>query len=183
MTFISPESTSVTPRSPEMTAEQEARRQQEETNVKVAGATVILALGNIASRVLGLIRETALTFLFGASVSVDAFLVATIVPRTIYDLLIGGHMNGAIVPVLSEIVALKGREELWRVVSILMSLICVMLAVIVLFIEILPRRSCRSQPAAQACKRSGWRRICCESPRPRCCSWGCLLFSAAHCTR
>lgn len=136
MTLLTPESTTVTPLSPDLTAEQEARRQQEETNAKVAGATVILALGNIASRILGLIRETALTFLFGASVQVDAFLVATIVPRAIYDLLIGGHINGAIVPVLSEIVTLKGREEMWRVVSILMSLITVVLAILVLAIEI-----------------------------------------------
>jgi len=136
MTLLTPESTTVTPLSPDMMTEQEARRQQEETNVKVAGATGILALGNIASRILGLIRETVLTFLFGASPQVEAFLVATLVPRALYDLLIGGHVNGAIVPVLSEIVTLKGREELWKVLSILMSLITVGLAILVLVIEV-----------------------------------------------
>ena len=110
--------------------------EQERTNAIVAGASGILALGNIFSRILGLMRETVLTFLFGASGAVDAFQVAIIVPRAIYDLLIGGHINGAIVPVLSEIITLRGKEELWRVVSILISLVTVALALLVLLIEI-----------------------------------------------
>lgn len=109
---------------------------QERTNANVAGASGVLALGNIFSRVLGLARETMLTFLFGASGAVDAFQVAIIVPRAIYDLLIGGHINGAIVPVLSEIIVTRGKDELWRVVSILMSLVCAALALLVLVIEI-----------------------------------------------
>jgi len=109
---------------------------QDETNARVASATGILALGNIASRILGLARETVLSFLFGAGVAVDAFNVAIIVPKAIYDLLIGGHINGAIVPVLSDILTVKGREELWRVVSILTSIILVFLLGIVALIQI-----------------------------------------------
>lgn len=110
--------------------------EQDRTNARLASATGILALGNIFSRVLGLARETVLTFLFGATGAVDAFQVAIIVPKAIYDLLIGGHINGAIVPVLSEIITVRGKDELWRVVSILLSLITVVLAVLVLLIEI-----------------------------------------------
>jgi len=112
----------------ELAIETLQQQQQEETNAQVAGATGILALGNILSRVLGLIRETVLTFLFGATSAVDALQVAIIVPKAIYDLLIGGHINGAIVPVLSEIVTVKGRDELWRVVSILLSVVATLLS-------------------------------------------------------
>ena len=113
-----------------------AQTEQERTNASVAGATGILALGNIFSRVLGLAREIVLTFLFGTTGAVDAFQVAIIVPKAIYDLLIGGHINGAIVPVLSEIITLRGKDELWRVVSILLSLVTFALAVLVLLIEL-----------------------------------------------
>lgn len=109
--------------------------EQERINARVAGAGGILALGNVFSRVLGLVRETVLTFLFGASGAVDAFQVAIIVPKAIYDLLIGGHINGAIVPTLSEIVTRRGQDELWRVVSALFSLVTVMLALLVALIE------------------------------------------------
>ncbi|MCU0513747.1 MAG: murein biosynthesis integral membrane protein MurJ [Anaerolineae bacterium] len=109
---------------------------QAETNARVAGATAILAAGNILSRALGLMRETVMTYFFGATAAVDAYQVAVIIPKAIYDLLIGGHINGAIVPVLSEIVTLKGRTELWRVVSLLLSLAAVALALLVLLLQV-----------------------------------------------
>lgn len=115
--------------------EQEAA-EQEATNESVAGATSILALGNILSRVLGLVRDQLLTFLFGASATLDAFNTAILVPKNFYDLLIGGHVNGAIVPVLSEIVTLEGREELWKVVSVLLTVITSLTVGLVLVIQL-----------------------------------------------
>lgn len=109
---------------------------QAETNRGVARATGILALGNVASRVLGLVRESVLTNLFGATAGVDAFKVAILVPKSIYDLLIAGHVNGAIIPVLSEVLTTKGRGELWRLVSILLSIVTAALAILVLVLQI-----------------------------------------------
>jgi putative peptidoglycan lipid II flippase len=109
---------------------------QAETNAGVARATGVLALGNITSRVLGLAREIALTNLFGASGAVDAFKVATTIPLAFYDLLIGGHVNSAIIPVLSEVVTREGQAALWRVVSVLFSLVTALLAVLVLLLEV-----------------------------------------------
>ena len=110
--------------------------EQDKTNAGVARATGVLALGNIISRILGLVREIVIANLFGATAAVDAFLVATLIPKNIYDLLIGGHVNGAIIPVLSEVVTLKGRDELWRVVSVLLSIMTAILALLVILLEI-----------------------------------------------
>jgi len=110
--------------------------EQERTNARLAGASGILALGNICSRVLGLVREIVLTYLFGASGAVDALQVAIIVPKAIYDLLIGGHINGAFVPVLSDVITTRGKEELWRVVSALISLVIAIVALLVLLLEL-----------------------------------------------
>ena len=122
---------------PDSAADAAQQGEQERTNARLAGATGILALGNICSRILGLTREVVLTYLFGASGAVDALQVAIIVPKAVYDLLIGGHINGAIVPVLSDVITLRGRDELWRVVSALISLVIVILALLVLLIELL----------------------------------------------
>jgi len=97
----------------------------EQRQSRVAGATALLAVGNIASRVLGLVREQVLTYLFGASAAVDAFQVAIIAPRAAYDLLIGGHVNGAIVPVLTDLRA--NKAELWRVLGLLAGLVMALL--------------------------------------------------------
>lgn len=109
---------------------------QAETATQVARATGVLTLGNIASRGLGMAREIVLTNLFGASAAVDAFYVATIIPKTLYDLLIAGHVNSAIIPVLSEIATRDGAAAFWRVVSALTTLLVVLLAGITLLLTL-----------------------------------------------
>jgi putative peptidoglycan lipid II flippase len=113
-----------------------ASETQLETNVGVARATGVLALGNVASRIFGLLREVVMTNLFGATAAVDAFNVAVIVPKALYDLLIAGHVNSAIIPVLSEVATRDGRRALWQLVSVLLSLVTVALAVLVLAMEV-----------------------------------------------
>lgn len=108
---------------------------QAETNASVARATGVIALGTVVGKILGLVREIVLTNLFGASMAVDAFNVAILVPKNLYDLLIGGHVNSAIIPVLSSVLARDGRDALWRLVSVLMSLVTIVLAVLVLLLE------------------------------------------------
>ncbi|MCY3797030.1 MAG: hypothetical protein OXG84_04450, partial [Chloroflexi bacterium] len=67
--------------SPDPIADAAEPGEQERTNARLAGASGILALGNICSRLLGLAREIVLTYLFGASGAVDALQVAIIVPK------------------------------------------------------------------------------------------------------
>jgi putative peptidoglycan lipid II flippase len=109
---------------------------QAETNVGVARASGVLALGNIASRVLGLAREIALSNRFGASGAVDAFNIALIIPKTLHDLLIAGHINSAIVPVLSEAAARDGQKAFWQLVSVLFSLVTALIIGLVLLLEL-----------------------------------------------
>lgn len=103
----------------------------------IAQAAGILALGNIASRVLGLARVQIIAYLFGASGLVSAFTVASSVPTMIYDLLIGGMLSAAVVPVFSQVVEQEGRPALWALFSRVASLVAVVLAVLVLAIELL----------------------------------------------
>ncbi|MCA9910229.1 MAG: hypothetical protein KC519_16335, partial [Anaerolineae bacterium] len=95
---------------------------QAKTNAGVARASGVLALGNIVSRVLGMARDVVLANLFGASRAVDAYNIALIIPKTLHDLLIAGHVNSAIVPVLSETAAKDGQKALYQLLSVLFSL-------------------------------------------------------------
>jgi putative peptidoglycan lipid II flippase len=102
----------------------------------IAQAAVVLALGNVISRVLGLVRETVISHLFGATGMVSAFRVASIVPTMIYDLLIGGMISAALVPVFSDYVAPEKRAELCRLASALFTLVAIVLSAIVLVLEL-----------------------------------------------
>jgi putative peptidoglycan lipid II flippase len=102
----------------------------------LARAAGVISLGNIASRILGLVRETVKADFFGAGGAVDAFNVAAVVPTMLYDLLVGGMVSSALVPVFSEYDAQERREALWSLVSVLLSIVAVVLAVTIILLEL-----------------------------------------------
>ena len=104
--------------------------------VQVAQAASILALGSISSRVMGLIRVVVKSNLFGAGPHVSALDAAVRVPNTLYDLLVGGMISSAIVPVLSDYSSPERREELWRLLSSLIVAASLIVSGLLLFGEL-----------------------------------------------
>src|SRR5574341_879431 len=102
----------------------------------IARSASIIALGSVASRVLGLVRDTVKSHLFGATGAVSAYELAVIVPVTIYDLLIGGMVSSALVPVFSEYLAREQRADLWRLVGALFALLTLVMGLFVLIIQL-----------------------------------------------
>ncbi len=99
-------------------------------------AAAILAAGNITSRLLGLARETVKANLYGASGLLSAFEVAAYVPISLYDLIIGGMVNSALVPVFSDYAPKEKRPELWAVLSTVLSVATVILLLVVGLVEL-----------------------------------------------
>ena len=102
----------------------------------LARSASILGLGNIASRVFGLGRETIISYFFGSSGAVSAFNLAARIPNLAYDLLVGGMLSAALVPVLSDYARPERRHELARLASAVLSLIAVVMGFVVLLIEL-----------------------------------------------
>ncbi len=74
----------------------------------IAVAALLIALGNLASRVLGQARESIIAYLFGTTVESSAYAIASAVPTSLYDFIVGGLVSAALVPVFSE---LADRDE------------------------------------------------------------------------
>jgi len=108
-----------------------------ESSSSLASSAGVLALGNGVSRILGLARVVVIADYFGATGVVSAFGLASRVPTMIYDLLVGGMLSAALVPVLSEYARPERRDELWRAAGAVLSVVTVVLAAIVLVIELL----------------------------------------------
>jgi len=102
----------------------------------IARAALIVSLGNIASRILGLIRDNRNAYFFGATGSMSAFEAASLVPKNIYELLVGGMVSAALVPVFSEYAAEKESKELWHLVSVMLSLVVVVMGGFLLVAEL-----------------------------------------------
>lgn len=96
----------------------------------IAVAALLIAVGNIASRLLGLGRMSVIAYFFGRSPEIDAYTAALTVPITIYDLLINGAISAALVPVFSEY-AEGDEREFWRIVSSIINIALLALALVV----------------------------------------------------
>ncbi|MBI4499202.1 MAG: murein biosynthesis integral membrane protein MurJ [Chloroflexi bacterium] len=97
----------------------------------LAWAALLLGAGNLASRLLGVVREQIIAAYFGLSASSDAFTAAARVPTALYDLLVGGMISAALVPIFSDYLARGQRDELVRVCRVLLSILAVVLTAIV----------------------------------------------------
>lgn len=68
----------------------------------------------MSSRVLGLVRDQVLAFLFGAGDQMDAYNIAFRIPNLVRDLFAEGAMSAAFVPTFTRTLTSDGRERAWR---------------------------------------------------------------------
>ncbi|HMP38835.1 MAG TPA: murein biosynthesis integral membrane protein MurJ [Roseiflexaceae bacterium] len=83
---------------------------------RIAVAALLIAVGNIASRLIGIVREAVIAWLFGRGADVAVFTAASAMPTIVYDLLINGAISAALVPVFSAY-AEADDDEFWRVAA------------------------------------------------------------------
>jgi putative peptidoglycan lipid II flippase len=79
----------------------------------------------MTSRLLGLVREQVLAFLFGAGSEMDAFNVAFRIPNLFRDLFAEGAMSAAFVPAFTRRLSRGGRDEAWRLGTYVISALLV----------------------------------------------------------
>jgi len=93
-------------------------------------STSLLSAGTLSSRLLGFLRDVILAKLLGTGIRADAFFVAFKIPNLFRDLVGEGATNAAVVPVFSEYLLKKEREDFWRFVSVILTLAFIVLSVI-----------------------------------------------------
>src|SRR5208283_3250978 len=80
-------------------------------NSKVAKAAGIVGALTMISRVFGLLRDTVIAAIFGASWMTDAFWIAFRIPTTLSRLLGEGSLTASFVPVFTEYLHKKTKDE------------------------------------------------------------------------
>lgn len=92
---------------------------------RLARSAGIVGLATMSSRLLGVVREQLLAYLFGAGREMDAFNVAFRVPNLLRDLFAEGAMSAAFVPVFTSYLSGRTRREAWRMGSGALNLLAV----------------------------------------------------------
>src|SRR5215210_8659612 len=84
---------------------------------RLARSTAFFSIATGLSRVLGLVREVVAASLFGVSAAMSAFTIAFQVPNLVRALFADSALQGAFVPVFTELLEKGERKEAFRVAS------------------------------------------------------------------
>jgi putative peptidoglycan lipid II flippase len=103
---------------------------------QIARSASIISIGDILSRVMGLVRETVIADMFGASGPVSAWTIVAQVPLTLYDTFVGGLVSSALVPTFSEYASHERRQDLWHIASLVLTLAALGLGIVVFVLEL-----------------------------------------------
>lgn len=99
--------------------------------LRVGRAAFILSGAFIVSRVLGLVRQSMFTAIFGASVVSDAYYQAFLVPDTIFNIVAGGALSSAFIPVFTKYMLSDDDEKTaWHIANTALTLATTLMVVL-----------------------------------------------------
>jgi len=97
-------------------------------NAKVTKAAGVVGSATFLSRILGFVRDVVIAWFFGAGLHSDAFFMAFRIPNLLRRLFAEGSLTIAFVPVFTEYLTSKGREEAFVMARSTLRLLSVILA-------------------------------------------------------
>ncbi len=93
-------------------------------------------LALLASRMLGVVRQVTFNAMFGAGYQSAAYFAASRLPDSLYNLIAGGALIHAFVPVFLSYEKEHGENEAWRLTSLIFNVMLVALTIVILFGEL-----------------------------------------------
>lgn len=93
-----------------------------------------VSTATMISRVFGLVRESVIAALFGASAEYDAFLTAFRIPNLLRDLFAEGALSAAFVPTFTSILKKDGAAAAWRLANAVIGVLILTLGVVTILI-------------------------------------------------
>jgi putative peptidoglycan lipid II flippase len=106
------------------------REVSEKENVSQAAGTV--GFYTFLSRILGLVRDVVVARFFGAGMAADAFFVAFRIPNLLRRLFAEGSLTIAFIPVFTEYLTRKSREDAFQMARAALTLLSLILVLVTL---------------------------------------------------
>ena len=97
--------------------------------LKTAG---FMAMATLLAKVCGLLREVLIAAFFSTGFEGTAYLTATQLPMTLFDIVIGGVISASFIPIFNDILEKKDKKSAMefadRFISMILS-ICILISV------------------------------------------------------
>lgn len=108
-----------------------------ERRFSIAEAAILLMMAYLASRGLGVIRQSLFNALFGTGAAANAYYAAFRLPDALFNLIAGGALSHAFIPVFVSYEKDSGRAQAWRLTSLIFNVLLVVLTAVLLLGEFL----------------------------------------------
>jgi putative peptidoglycan lipid II flippase len=102
----------------------------------VGKAALIIVAATLVGRILGLLRDIAVAYFFGARADTDAFFLAYRIPYLLV-LMVGGALTATFVPLITYRLATGRKREAWDLSVNLGNIICLVLVAVSVVLVIL----------------------------------------------
>src|SRR5258708_4202099 len=98
----------------------------------ISEAAQLCMIAFITSRCLGIVRQVLFNILFGTGPAANAYYAAAYLPETLFDLVAGGALIHAFLPVFLSHEKAHGEREAWRLTSLVFNVMLLALTLVVL---------------------------------------------------
>lgn len=99
------------------------------SNNRLFKSTLIVIFSIILSRLTGFIRETLVPNIMGVNYLGDSYNMAFKITGLMYDMLVGGAIAAALIPVLSVYISKKNEQEGWKPVGTFINSIIILMVI------------------------------------------------------
>lgn len=99
-------------------------------NRQIARAASVVMLTFVFGKLIGLASYLLLGRTFGTSLELDAYLAANRVSETLFNLVAGGALGSAFIPMFTTLLTQDDRRGAWRLASAIINLVLVVLIVL-----------------------------------------------------
>src|SRR5438128_11585636 len=113
-----------------MTPAKPASRTADSKHESLVRSAGVVSAAVFLSRITGLVREIAMARLFGAGQVYDAFLLGFRIPNLTRDLFAEGALSSAFVPIFTEYLSQRGKEEAARLANLVASALIIVVGAV-----------------------------------------------------
>lgn len=113
--------------------------QQSTSSSHVARSAVLVGLLFAADKLLGVVREAAVSRAFGTSAVLDAYFAAFEVPEGLNTVVTGAALTTALIPLLTSVITRDDRDDLWRLISSVINWVMIVIGVASVIAAVLAR--------------------------------------------
>ncbi len=97
----------------------------------IVEAALLLMLALLASRGLGVVRQSIFNAIFGTGPEANAYYAAARLPDTLFNLIAGGALTHAFIPVFLSYEKDHGKREAWRLTSLVFNVLFVVITLLI----------------------------------------------------